>query len=152
AQLARDPAAQLGALSRGRPHEGDRGIVHVEVAVLELLGHRRLRPEVDHVERAERYHLRYALLPRDLETVGPGREHPANQIIGELGGRDVEHTAEETALHQRLHRLPAGAGGVEHQDLVALLLQHLTRSRHTWGRHAEHGGTDQWLVTGVRER
>ena len=72
--------------------------MHVEVAALELGRHRLARAEVDHVERAERDDLRHARRAGRLEPVGPGREHAADELVGELGRRHVEHAGEEAAL------------------------------------------------------
>ena len=121
-------AAELGALLGRRAHQRDRRVVDVEVPPLELRRHRLARAEVDHVERAERDDLRQAGRARRLEPVGPGREHAADELVGQLGRRHVEHAGEEAARGQRLHRLAAGAGGVEDEHLVAELLEPLARA------------------------
>ena len=113
-----------------RAHQRHRRVVDVEVAVVELRRHRLARAEVDHVERAERDDLRHARRARGLEPVGPRREHAADELVGELGRRRVEHAREEAVLRERLHRLAARAGGVEDEHLVAELLEPLARGRH----------------------
>ena len=70
-QLAADPAAELRALLRRRPHQRHGRVVHVEVPVAELRRHGLERPEVDHVERAERDDLRQARA-RPPPRAGPG--------------------------------------------------------------------------------
>ena len=106
-------------------------------------GHRLARAEVDHVERAERDHLRQPELAGRLQPVGAGGEHAADQLVRQLGRRQVEDAGEEAAARERLHRLPARAGGVEDEHLVAELLQPLARPGHRRGRHAEHRRADQ---------
>ncbi len=49
-------------------------------------------------------------------------------LVGELGGGDVQDARDETFVDQRLHRLPAVAGGVEHQDLAARALERQSRA------------------------
>ena len=73
ASFSADPAAELGALLRRRPHQRDRRVVDVEVAVARTARRTRLaRAEVDHVERAERDDLRDARA-RPPPRAGPGR-------------------------------------------------------------------------------
>ena len=86
------------------------------------------RAEVDHVQRAERDDLRDAGAPDRLQAVGPGREDAADEVVGQLGRRDVERADQEAAGGQRLEGLPARAGGVEDEHLVAELLQALARA------------------------
>ena len=57
--------------------------------------------------------------PAAVEPVRPGAEHAADELVAQLGRGDVEHAGDEAAGDQRLHRAPAGAGGVEDQHLVA---------------------------------
>ena len=96
-QLAPDPAAELAALVRRRPHQRDRRVVDVEVAVGEALGHALARPEVDHVERAERDDLRQAELARRLEPSRIRGQHAADELVGELRRRHVERAGDEAA-------------------------------------------------------
>ena len=118
-ELARDLLAELRALLGRRAHERDLRVVDVEVALLELRRDRLARPEVDHVERAQRDDLRDARAPRRREAIGPRAEDAADELVAQLGRRRVEHAGEEAARDQRLHRAPAGAGHVERQHLVA---------------------------------
>ena len=53
---------------------------------------------------------------------------------------------------QRFHRLPAGAGGVEDQHLVAGVLEHLARPGDAGRGDAEHGGGDERPVPGDDRR
>ena len=145
-ELAPDPPAELEALLGRRAHQRDRRVVDVEVPVREALGHGVPRAEVDHVERAERDDLRQPERARRLEPVGPGGEHAADELVGELGRRHVEDPGEEAALRERLHRLAAGAGRVEDEHLVAELLEPLARRRHARRRDAEHRGADQRAI------
>ena len=81
--------------------------------------------------------------PGRLEPVRAGGEHAADEVVAQLGGGDVEHAVEEARLHQPLHRAAAGAGGVEHEHLVAALLQRLARVRDARRGDAEHRRRDQ---------
>ena len=73
--------------SARRAHQRHRRVVHVEVAVRELRRDGVARAEVDHVERAERDDLRDARAARRLQPVRAGREHAADQVVAQLGGR-----------------------------------------------------------------
>ena len=99
--------------------------------------------EVDHVERAEGDDLRQPELAGRLQPVGAGGEHTADQLVRQLGRRQVEDAGEEAAARERLHRLPARAGGVEDEHLVAELLQPLARPGHAGRGHSEHRRADQ---------
>ena len=81
--------------------------------------------------------------PAASSRSGPGREHAADEVVGQLGRRHVEHAGEEAAARERLHRLAAGAGRVEDEHLVAELLEPLARARHARRRDAEHRRADQ---------
>ena len=73
-----------------------------------------------------------------LQPVGAGREHAADELVGELGRRRVEHAGEEAVADERLHRLAARSGRVEDEHLVPELLEPLPRARHARRRDAEH--------------
>ena len=77
--------------------------------------------------------------------VEPGRaggEDAADHLIGDLGRRDVEDAADQAALDQFLHRLPAGTGGVEGQDVVALGFERLADGGDARRGDAEHRQAD----------
>ena len=152
-ELARDPAAELGTLLGRRPHQGDGGVVDVDVAAFELRRQRLARAEVDHVERAERDHLRQSELARRLQPVRPCRQHAADEVVRELGRRQVEDAGEKAAAGQRLHRQTARTGGVEHEHLVPQLLEPLARPRHRRSRDPEHRRPNQrGAASGGRRR
>jgi hypothetical protein len=108
-QLARDRGAELGALAGRGAHQRHRRVVHVEPAPGEPLGDRLPRPEVHHVQRPRADHLRDAAPARRLEPVGAGAEHPADQLVGELGGGQVEDAGEQAGRGEALHGPAAGA-------------------------------------------
>ncbi len=137
-QLAADRPSELGALLGRRAHQRHRRVVHVEIARLELRRHGLARAEVHHVERAERHDLRHARCARRLQPVGACGEHAADELVRELRRRRVEHAGEEPVAHERLERLSACARRVEHEHLVAELLETLARARHARRRDAEH--------------
>ena len=151
-ELARDPPAQLGALLPRRAHQRDRRVVHVEVAPLELRRHGVAAAEVDHVERAQRDDLRQPRAARRLEPVRPGRQHAADEVVAQLGRGDVEHAGQEAGVDERLHRPAAGARRVEHEHLVAALLEPLARACDARRRHAEHRRAQQRPLRAVRDR
>ena len=84
-----------------------------------------------------------------IEPARPGRQHAADDLVGDLRGGDVDHAGQKARIDQLLHRLAAGAGGVEHQAVVAVL-QLLGHALHAGRRHAEHGEADGGL--GLRRR
>ena len=129
-QLGGDDAADLPALVRRRAHQRDRRVVHVEVPVAVALRHRLHRPEVDHVERAERDDLWDPAPAGGLEPLRNGGEHTAGDEVAELGRRHVERPGDEPRLEQLLHRAATRPGLVEDEHLVAELLQALPRRRH----------------------
>ena len=120
--------------------------MHVQVAIGEARRHRLARAEVHHVERAEGDDLRHSHRTRRLQAMRPGREDAADELVRELRRGGVEHAGEVAGACQRLHRLAAGAGRVEHEHLVAELLEALARGRHAGRRDAEHAGADQPLL------
>ena len=69
-------------LRRRRSHEGDRRVVDEERPSLERWGHRVAGSEVDHVERTEAHDLGNACRPRRRESIGAGREHATDQLVG----------------------------------------------------------------------
>ena len=69
----------------------------------------------------------------------PGREHATDEVVGELGRRHVEDRGDEAAVDERLHRLPARPGRVEHEHLVADLFEYLARACNTRRGDPEHG-------------
>ncbi len=142
-QLCRDQASELGAFLRRGAHQRDGRVVHVEIALRELGRDGVARAEVDHVEGAQRHDLRQALASGHLQALGTSGKDAADQLVAQLRGGDIEDSDEEAAVGQRLHRAPAGAGGVEDEDLVAAPLQLLARRRDARRRDAEHGGADQ---------
>ena len=112
----------------------------------ELLGHRLRRPEIDHVERAERHHLRHAAPAAAVSRSGPADSTPPTSSSASSVVVMSRTPAMRPSVDQRLHRLAAGAGGVEDQHLVARLLEHCrARLGDARGGDAEHRGRHQRL-------
>ena len=109
-----DGAALLG---RGA-HQGDVGVVAVEVAAGEAVGDGLGRPEVHHVEGAGGADVREAGADDGAEAVGAGGEDAADELVGDLGGGGVDHALEHAAVGEHLQRAAAGAGGVEDERVV----------------------------------
>ena len=82
--------------------------------------------------------------PGRLQPVGAGREDAADELVGELGRRDVEHAGEEAAARERLHRLAAGAGRRGRRAPRSRAPRAARAPRVTHGRRdAEHRRADQ---------
>ena len=140
AQLARDDRPELRALLARRAHQRHAWVVRVQHAARAHppLRHARARPEVDHVERAERHDLREARARGGLEARGARAEDPADELVRELGGREVEHAVEEAGGGEPLERTPAGAGRVEDVGRARVAGEQRARVRHRGGGDAEH--------------
>ena len=85
----------------------------------------------------------------------PGRsggENAAHQLVGPLRRRHVEDARDGPRFDERLHRAPAGAGRVEHEDLVSLGLQALPRALDAARRIAEHACDDERLRRALGDR
>ena len=145
-----DRGTQLGVFLHRGPHQRYGGIVLIEAAMLETLGHRVRRAEVDHVRGADRDDLRHPAPSGGGQPVGPGREDSADQFVGQLGRGDVQDPGDHALGDQRLHRLSSVARGVEDQHLEAGLFQHFAGLLDTRCRDAEHGGSDQRSVVNGR--
>ena len=89
-----------------------------------------------------------AMAPNRSSVAG---QHAADQEIGDLGRRDVDHAGDEAAVDQLLHRPAAGAGGVEHEAIV-VRLERLNHRLHAGCRDAEHGEPQRGLVRRRRPR
>jgi hypothetical protein len=112
--------------------------VDVELAIAERFRHGRHRPEVDHIQRAQAEHIGNPRVEDRIKTVRPAGKDPADQVVGNLGGGNVQNAADQTGLDQFLHGLAAGAGGVKDQAIVAARLERLADGRDARRGHAEH--------------
>ena len=81
-----DRAAFLGR----RAHQRDVGIVLVEQPAAILLRHGLRRPEIDHVERADRADIGHLRAGDRVETVLGRRQHAAEQEVADFGRGDVD--------------------------------------------------------------
>ena len=136
--LFRDDPAEFCALGGGRAHERDLRIVLIEGPAGVFRRHGPGWAEVHHVEAAGRDDRGHAVARGGFETRGAGREHAARQFIRPFGGGEIKDARDETSLDQRLHGASAGAGGVEHEHLVASGLDDLARVFDRLGGVAEH--------------
>ena len=109
----------------------------------------RERPEVDHVGGADRDDLRDASLRGRGQACGPGRQHAADQFVGQFGGGDVQDAGDQPVANQPFHRLSAAAGGVKHEHFVAGLFEDRAGLIDTGRGDAEHGGGDQRPVVAL---
>jgi hypothetical protein len=60
------------------------------------------------------------------EPVLGGGKDAAQQHVADLGRGEVEHALHLAAVDQLFHRLPADAGGVEHQAIVVVVQRAVT--------------------------
>ena len=123
-------------------HQRDLRVVAVQQARRELRRHRVQRPEVHHVERADRADVRDARRRRTRPSrCGPADEHAADQLVGDLGRRQVEHRRQQARRGELFQRLPARAGGVEDEAVVARF-ERARHGLHARRRDAEHRQAD----------
>ena len=72
---------------RRRSHQRDVGVVLIEAAIFELLGHAVEWAEVDHVESTERDDLRNPANGRPCHAILAGREDTADPFVGQFRRR-----------------------------------------------------------------
>ncbi len=83
----------------------------------------------------------------DVEPGRAGREHAAGDLVGDLGGRDVDDAGEEARVGELFHRATADAGGVEDEAVVGVL-ETLGHRLDAGRRDAEHRQADRGLGVG----
>ncbi len=147
-----DHLAHLPVLVDVGAHQRDVGVPLVQIAVLVFIRHGGTAPEVGHVDAARRQHRGHAGARRSQHPLRPGRQHTAADVIGDLGGSDVQHAGDKPAADQRFHGAPAGPRGVKDQHLVAGPFQRRLRAVDGCGGVAEHAGGDQRPVGSGRRR
>ena len=145
-RLAADFFTELMVLCHRRPHQGDRGIVLVELAILEFLGNRRDRPKVDHIQRPDRDHLRDPASARCGQTIGARRECPADQFVSKLRRRDIEYPCKHSVRNQAFHRLAPDTRRMKNDDFIPRLLEHLSSPLDTRSGHSKHRSRNQWSI------
>ena len=96
----------------------------------------------DHVESADRNHLRNPANRRRRQSIAAGGQRATHQFIRKFRGRDVQHTGNQTVGDQSLHRLATIAGRVKYEHFVSGGFQDLGNSAraklhdHVSERHA----------------
>lgn len=148
-ELARDPAGGSPVLFKGRAHQCDLAIVHVEQAVPESFGHSFQSAEVDHIERTEREHERDSCIKDGLEAARSARQDAAHDKIGDFGRRDVENALNQAGLDEFFHGLAASAGGVKHQAIEAACFERFPDRGHAGSGDAKHGCRNCGSMVGV---
>ena len=116
-------APERGVLLGGGPHQGDRRVVGVEESAGEPLGDGRPRPKLTMSSAPTLTTCGIPAPDGRLQPVGPGREDAADQLVGQLGRRQVEHAGDLAVADQPLHRLAADPGRVEDDHLAARALR-----------------------------
>ncbi len=115
----------------------------VEGAIGELFGDRIARAEVDHVERADRNHLRNTRLPRGRHAVWTGVEDTADEVIGQFRGGDVENSRKIAPSNQILERSATGSCHMKDDHFVPELLKQISGVHNAGCRHTEHRCGDE---------
>ena len=98
---AADPFAERAVLVAGRAHQRDVRIMDDEFAAAEFLRHRFARAEIDHVERADRADIGECSADRRAKAVGIGREHPADDHVGDFGRGEVDEARQQARSRAR---------------------------------------------------
>ncbi len=150
-ELLANPFADGAAFLRCRAHQRHIGIVVVEQPRLPFRRHRLRRPEIDHVERADRADIRQPGAGNRAEAILGGGKHSAEQQVADLRRGDVEDARQQAGIGELLHRAAAGAGGVEHQAVV-VALQAIDDLGHAGRGDAEHGEAERRLAVGADGR
>ena len=143
--LLREDPPQIAALLRRRPHQRYLGVVTVEVAARKGWGNRFRGAKVHHVEASGSDNGGNPAAGRRIEPRRARAEDPADELIGPFGRRHVEDARHGAAFDQRLHRPPASACGVKHDDVAASRFDEATGPLDARGRVAEHRSDDEGL-------
>ena len=98
--------------------------------------------DIHHVERADGHDLRDAALARRSQSVGPRREEPADELVRQLGRREVEDTHEHPARGRCFESTATAPRRMDDDDFVAVLLQPRSRAFDARCRDAEHARRD----------
>src|SRR5262249_12528914 len=91
ARLFRDFLAESIVLLRRRPHERHVWVMLVEAPVPKLERHSVRRPEIDHVQGAERDHLRHSAQRGRRQPIGTGAQLAADQLVSKFRRGDVQY-------------------------------------------------------------
>jgi len=86
-----------------------------------------------------------------LETVGAAGQDPADDLVGDLGGGDVQNTLDQSGLDKFFHRLAAGSRGMEDQAVESSGFECLPHGGHARRGDAEHGHGQRRLVAERRD-
>ena len=127
------PPPERGVLLGRGPHQGDGRVVHVESRPANRSGTVVRGPKLTMSSAPTLTTWGIPAGTAGLEPVRAGREDAADQLVGQLGRRQVEHARDLAVADQALHRLAADARGVEDQHLAAPALPELARARSTQG-------------------
>ena len=142
-----DPAAFLGR----RAHQRHIRVVLVEEAGAVFLRDGRRRPEIDHVERADRADIGQPGAGDRAEAVRRRRQHAAEQHVADFCRGDVDDAGQQAAVGEFLHRAAARTGGMK--DHAVVVVTQGFGDRGDAGRgDAEHGQPDRGFSLVDRSR
>ena len=115
------------------------------MAAVKFFRHGIARPEVDHVQTARCDHLGDAGFGGGLHARWARAQDTADQLVGPLGGGEIEDPINIAGRDQTFHGASARAGGVKDEDLVTFGFQQLPTLINQFGGVAKHRGGDQRL-------
>ena len=90
--------AEFGVLLRCRAHQRDAGVVLVQVRPRNCEGTVSSGPKLTMSSAPAETTCGTPPAPR-RQPIGPGVEHAADEIVGQFGGRDVQHSGEDPCRH-----------------------------------------------------
>ena len=115
----------------------------VEVSVLILFGNGFKRSKIDHIQCAHRNNFGDSGFGSSFQSGWPSREDAASHLIAPFGGGRIENAFDKAGFNQTFHGHAPGSGGVEHQDLVALIFQIFSGRGNTGRGNSKHRRSNQ---------
>ena len=102
-----------------------------------------LRADIDHIRRTRHHNIGNPFFDGGTQSLRPHHIGTAGDLINELGGGDIQHSAEEILLNHLFHDLSAGnTARMENQYFVAHLLQQLSAPLYAGRRYPKTGDCD----------
>ena len=139
----RDNPAQLGAFGGRGAHQRHLRIVLIKRAAGKFRGHAGAFAEVHHVEATGRDDGGNLGARGGVQPVGSSAEDAADEFVGPLRRRHIEHAGHEAAGDQRFHGASPGAGSGEDEDFIAGSFENFFGLGDPRGGVAKHAGHDE---------
>src|SRR5687767_10870619 len=115
-ELLRNATSDVATFVSRRTHQRHLRIVPIQPATIEAGGHGLGCAEVHHVERTNAHHLRNTSTTCGAQPIRSRSEHATDDLIGPLGGCDVENSGKPAIIDEAFHRPATAASRVEHED------------------------------------